>query len=195
PFLTDTNLASTLVSSEAQVVAEVDSIEDIYVSNLFIDKEKQKNLPVQVLNTVADKHAVVTFFDDGATVGVEDSVRLNVLGWDPERRSSAMESIRELQDVEPPPEEEAWQADDQKGDDQNESWNDDKKRKWEDEGDQSWDNKKQKDDWSSDKGSWGQDKKNDWNDKNWDKGNSGGGWEKENKNDWDNKGSASSWDN
>ena len=28
---------------------------------------------------VADKHGVVAFFDDAATLGVEDSVRLNVL--------------------------------------------------------------------------------------------------------------------
>ncbi|CAE7836833.1 unnamed protein product, partial [Symbiodinium microadriaticum] len=217
PFLTDPGLVSNGASTEAQVATEVDTIEDIYVSNLYIDKEKQKNLPARVLATVADKHGVVAFFDDATTDGVEDSVRLNVLSWDAERRHSAMEMVKELQDVEPPPEEESWQAaasrffldpgaDENQGDDQNESWNDDKKRKWEDEGDQSWDNKKKKDDWSNDKGSWGKEEKmlaftvtfyrNDWKDKSWDKGSGGGGggWDKDNKNDWDNK-ASSSWDN
>ncbi|CAE7317011.1 unnamed protein product [Symbiodinium natans] len=194
PFLTDPNLVTSGASTEPQVATEVDSIEDMYVSNLYIAKDKQKNLPARVLSTVADKHGVVAFFDDAATLGVEDSVRLNVLCWEPERRHSAMEMVKELQDTEPPPEEEPWQAEEQKEEDQNESWNDDKKRKWEDEGNESWDNKKKKDDWSGDKGSWGGDQKKDWNDKSWDKGNSGGGWEKEKKNDWDNK-ASSSWEN
>eukprot|EP00438_Fugacium_kawagutii_P018379 Skav208998 [mRNA] locus=scaffold2686:185672:191436:- [translate_table: standard] len=172
PFLTE----------EGKEAADANKVDDIDGINfILIEREKQTNLPPRVLNDVADKLGVVAFFDDGATLaGVEDNVRLNVICWDVEKQTAALEMLKELQDQEPPPEE-TWEDD---------KWNEDQKDDWKNEGQDEW----KKDDWSKDDGNkdwkkddWKKDdgKSNDWKKDDW-KNDKKDDWKKDNwqKDDW-----------
>ena len=141
PFLVESGVA------DGNKVDEIDGI-----NYIFVEKEKQKNLPPHVLNDVAEKHGVLAFFDDGATLaGVDDNVRLNIACWDVDKQTAAMDLLKELQEMEPPPApEEAWKED--------QTWEEDK-------GEQNW----AQDDWKNEDWKKEDQKKDQWKKDDWKK--------------------------
>lgn len=161
---------------EADAKADANKVDEIDGINfILIEREKQKNLPARVLNDVADKFGVVAFFDDGSTLaGVEDNVRVNVICWDVEKQTAALDQLKELQDVEPPPEE-TWESDNK--------WNEEQKEEGQDE----W----KKDEWNQDDGKTNDWKKDEWKKDEWKKDD----WKKDDgkSNDWKKDDGKNDW--